>query len=66
MKGMLKTPRLKYHMMTIGIKKYFSNRASFEHKCLNNIKKINQHAVKCDEQQKIKDILEDAMVYTPE
>ena len=33
---------------------------------LNNIKKIYQHAGKCDEQQKFKDILEAAMVYTPE
>ena len=43
-----------------------SNIASFEKKCLNNIKKIYQHAGKCDNQQKFKDILEAAIVSTPE
>ena len=33
---------------------------------MNNIKKIYQHAGKCDDQQKLKDILDAAMVSTPE
>ena len=33
---------------------------------MNSIKKIHQHAVKCDDQQKLKDILYAAMVLTPE
>ena len=52
-------------MKTIGIYQSVSNRASFEHKCLNNIKKIYQHAGKCDDQQKFKYHLEAAMVSTP-
>ena len=38
-KGMLKSPRLEDHMHTIGIDQSLSNKPSFEHKCLNNIKK---------------------------
>ena len=37
-KGMLQSPRLKYHMKTISIDQPLSNRPSVEHKCLNNIK----------------------------
>ena len=33
---------------------------------MNNIKKIYQHAGKCDVQQNLKDILEDAILSTPE
>ena len=33
---------------------------------MNNIKKIYQHAGKCDDQQNIKDIIDAAMVSTPE
>ena len=40
--------------------------SSFEHKCLNNIKKIYQHAGKCDDQQTLKDIIDADMVSTPE
>ena len=36
----------------------------FWKKCMNNIKKIYQHAGKCDDQQNL-DILDDAMVSTP-
>ena len=32
---------------------------------MNNIKKIHQHAGKCDDQQNLKDIIDDAMVSTP-
>ena len=43
-----------------------SNRPSVEHKCLNNIKIIHQHAGKCDDQQNLRDIIDAAMVYTPD
>ena len=33
---------------------------------MNNIKKIYQHACKCDDQQNLKDIVDAAMVSTPE
>ena len=59
---MLQSSRLEDNMKTIGIDQWLCNRSSFEHKCLNNIKKIYQHAGKCDEQQKLKDILYAAMV----
>ena len=39
LKGMLPSPRLKDHMKNIGIGQSLSNRAYFEHKCLNTIKK---------------------------
>ena len=38
----------------------------FEHKLLNNIKNIYQHAGKCEDQQNLKDIIDSAMVSTPE
>ena len=44
-------------MKTIFIDQSLFKFASFEHKCLNNIKKIYQHADKCDDQQNLKDIL---------
>ena len=40
--------------------------STFEHRCMNNIKKIYQHAGKCDDQQNLKDILEAALLSTPE
>ena len=66
LKGMLQSTRLKHHMKTIVIDQSVGNRASFEHIFLNNIKNIYQHAGKCDDQQKFKDILEAAMVSTSE
>ena len=57
LKGMSKSPCLKHHIETIGIDQSVRNMASFEHKCLNNIKNIHQHAGKCDDQQKFKDII---------
>ena len=65
-KGMLQPLRLEDHMKTIGIYQSLFNRSSFEHKCLNNIKHIFQHAVKCDDQQNLKDILDASMVSNPE
>ena len=38
----------------------------FEHICMNNIKKIYQHAGKCDAQQNLKDIIDAVILYTTE
>ena len=53
---MLQLSRFEDHMKTIGIDQSSFTRSSFEHRCMNNIKKIYQHAVKCDDQQNLKDI----------
>ena len=53
-------------MNTIGIDQSLCTRYSFEHKCMNNIKKIYQHSGKFDDQQNLKDVLDAAMVSTPE
>ena len=53
-------------MKTIGIDQSLCTRSSFEHKCMNNIKNIYQHAGKCDDQQNLKDILDAAMVSNPD
>ena len=63
---MLRSPRLEDHMTTIGIDQSLYKKSSFEHKCLNSIKKIYQHAGKCDYQQNLYDIIYSAMVLTPE
>ena len=39
--------------------------SSFEHKILNNIKKIYQHVGKCDDQKNLKYIIDTVMVSTP-
>ena len=65
-KGMLQSPRIEDHMKAIVIDQSLCNRYSFEHKCLNNIEKIYQHAGRCDDQKNLKDILDAAMVSTPE
>ena len=62
---MLQSSRLKDHMKTIGIEQSLFTRSSFEHRCMNNIKNIYQHAGKFDDQQNIKDILEAAILSTP-
>ena len=41
-------------------------RSSFEHRFMNNIKKIYQHAGKFDDQKNLKDILEAVLLSTPE
>ena len=66
LKGMLQSPRIKYHVNNIGIDISLSNNALFEHKCLQNIKKLYKNSVKCDDQQQFKDIIEATMVSTPE
>ena len=53
-------------MKTIGIYQLSITRYSFEHRCMNNIKKIYQHAGKCDDQQNLKDIIDVAILSTPE
>ena len=63
---MLQSSRLEDHMDTIGIYQSSFARSSFVHRCMNNIKKIYQHAGKCDDQQNIKDIIDAAILYTPE
>ena len=62
---MLQSPRLEDHMNTIGINQSLCNRYYFEHKCLNNIIYIYQHAGKCDNQKNFKDILDSVMVSAP-
>ena len=62
----LQSPRLKDHVHTIGIDQYLSNNALYEHKCIENIKKLYKQAGKCDNQQQFKDIIEAAIVSTPE
>ena len=63
---MLQPPRLEYHTKTIGIDQSLCNKSSFEHKYFNNIKKIYQHAGKCDDQNNLKGVIYAAMVYTTE
>ena len=46
-KCMLQSSRLEDHMKTIGIDQSSFIRSSFEHICMNNIKKIYQHAGNC-------------------
>ena len=62
---MLKSPRLKYHIQSIGIGQSLSNNDIYEHKCLENTKTLYKQAGKCDYQGKFKDILEAAIVSTP-
>ena len=66
LKGVLQSHCLNYHLKIIGINQSLSKNALFEHKCLQNIKKLYKHAGKWDNQQQFKDIIEDAMVSTPE
>ena len=63
---MLQTPRLKFHVQTIGINQSLINNSLYQHKCIYNIKKLYRQAGKCDNQKKFKEILENYMVYTPE
>ena len=63
---MLQSSRLEEHMKTISIDKSSFTRSSFEHICMNNIKKIYQHAGKCDAQQNLKDNIYAGILSTPE
>ena len=59
---MLQSSSLEDHMKTIGIDQSSFTRSTFEHRCMNNIKKIYQHAGKIDYQQNIRDIIEAALL----
>ena len=63
---MLQSSRLEDHMNNICIDQLLCTRPSFEHKYMNNIKKLYQYAYKCDDQQNLKDVLDASMVSTPE
>ena len=53
-------------MKTIGIDQSLCNMSYFEHKFLNNIQNMYQHAGRCDNQQNLNYILDSDMVNTPE
>ena len=53
-------------MKTIGIDQSSFARSSFEHRCMNNIKKIYQHADKCDDKKNLKYIIDTDIISTPE
>ena len=57
LKGMLQSPRLKYHRNNIGIDQSLSNSAIFEHIFIKNIKKLYQNDGKCDVQKNSKILL---------
>ena len=63
---MLQSSRIEDHMKTIFIDLSSFTRSSFDHRCMNKINNIYQHAGKCDYQKNLKDILEAALLYTPE
>ena len=63
---MLQSSRLEYNMKTISIDQSSFTRSSFEHRCMNNIKQIYQHAGKCDDQQNFKDIIDAGILSTTE
>ena len=65
-KCVLQSSRLDDHMKTFGIDQSSFTRSSFEHRCMNNIKNVYQHAGKCDDQQNLKDIIDAAILSTPE
>ena len=65
LKVMLQSLRLEYHVQTVVIDSSLSNNTIYEHKFLE-ISKIYKQAGKCDYQQQLKDIIEAAMVSTPE
>ena len=44
LKDMLKSPLIKDHLHTIDIDQFLRNNALYEHKCLENIKKLYKHA----------------------
>ena len=63
---MLQPPQLKDHVQTIGIDPSLSNNTIYEHKCLENIKKLYKHAGNRDGKQQLKDFIEADMVYALE
>ena len=63
---MLQSSGLEDHTKNIGIDQSSFNMSNFEHRCMKNTKKMYQHAGKCDDQQKLKDTLEAALLSTPD
>ena len=57
LKGMLQSLLLKDLVQSIGIDQRLKNNAIYEHKCLENVKKLYKQAGNCDKQQQLKDIL---------
>ena len=53
-------------MVTIGVDQFLSNSAIYEHRCLENIKKLYKSSDKFYDQQQYKFILEEAMVLNTE
>ena len=53
-------------MVIIGADQSLSNIALYKHRCLENIKNLYKSAGKCDDQHQYNEILEAAMVSTPE
>ena len=51
LKGMFQSPLLKYHVLTVGIDPSLSNNTIYEHKCLENIKKLYKQSGECDDQK---------------
>ena len=66
LKGMLQSLQLKDHAETIIIDQYLRNNALYEHKCLENIKKLYKNVGKCDGEQQLKYIIEATVFSTPE
>ena len=53
-------------MVIIDADRSLSNIALYEHRCLENIKKLYKLSEKCDDKQKYKSMIEANMVSTPE
>ena len=65
-KCLVQSSRLEDLMKTIGIDQSSFARSYCEHRFMNNIKKIYEHAGKCDDQQNLKDIIDAAILSTLE
>ena len=65
-KGLLQLERPKNIWLSLEFKKLLSNSEMYEHRCLENIKKLYKYSGKSDEQQHYKAIIEAAMVYNLE
>ena len=63
-KCMIQSSYIEDHMNTIGVDQSSFTSYSFEHICMNNIKKIYQHAGKCDDQNNLKDIIDATILST--
>ena len=57
LKVMLQSPRLKYHVHTIGIEPSLRNNSIYEHKCLESTKTLYKQAGKSDGQQQFNNII---------